>query len=109
MSFSSLVHQIESGLKNDNTEDEIKEAVIKAINLVLSLRSYLDGKVDLTLAKLRRIMCSHYQERTAIKLYHQLSSTVQQPKEKPRKLLICFPDLKQKILFASQETNSELK
>ena len=77
MSFSSLVHQIENGLKNDYTEDGIKEAVIKAINPAISLRSYLEGKVDLTLAKLRRIMRSHYQERTATELYHQLSSTVQ--------------------------------
>ena len=84
MSFSSLVHQIENGLKNDYTEDGIKEAVIKAINPAISLRSYLEGKVDLTLAKLRRIMRSHYQERTATELYHLLSSTVQQPKEKPK-------------------------
>ena len=109
LSFSSLVHQIENGLKNDYTEDEIKEAVIKAINPALSLRSYLEGKVDLTLAKLRRILRSHYQERTATELYHQLSSTVQQPKEKPQEFLIRLLDLKQKILFASQETDSDLK
>ena len=108
LSFSSLVHQIENGLKNDYTEDEIKEAVIKAINPALSLRSYLEGKADLTLAKLRRIMRSHYQERTATEPYHQLSSTVQQPKEKPQEFLIRLLDLKQKILFASQETGSEL-
>ena len=109
LSFSSLVHQIENGLKNDYTEDEIKEAVIKAINPALSLRSYLEGKADLTLAKLRRIMRSHYQDKTATELYHQLSSTVQQPKEKPQEFLIRLLDLKQKVLFASQESYSELK
>ncbi|KAK2564655.1 hypothetical protein P5673_012136 [Acropora cervicornis] len=109
LSFSSLAHQIENCLKNDYTADEIKEAVIKAINPALSLRSYLEGKVDLTLAKLRRIMRSHYQERTATELYHQLSSTVQQPKEKPQEFLIRLLDLKQKVLFASQETDSDLK
>ena len=97
LSFSSLVHQIEHGLKNDYTEDEIKEAVIKAINPALSLRSYLEGKVDLTLAKLRRIMHSRYQERTATELYHQWSSTVQQPKEKPQEFLIRLLYLKQKV------------
>jgi len=109
LSFFSLVHQIENGLKNDYTEDEIKEAIIKATNPALSLTSYLEGKADLTLAKLRRIMRSHYQERTATKLYHQLSSTVQQPKEKPQEFLICLLDLKQKILFASQEIDLEPK
>ena len=71
------MHQIENGLKNDDTEDEIKKTVIKAINPALSLRSYLEGKVDLTMGKLGRIMRSHYQERTATELCHQLSSSVQ--------------------------------
>ena len=75
LSFSSLVHQIENGLKNDYTEDETKEAVIIAINPALSLRSYLEGKADLTLAKLRIIMRSHYQEKTATELYHRVSSS----------------------------------
>ena len=110
LSFSSLVYQIENGLKNDYTKDEIKEAVIKAINPALSLESYLEGKPDLTLAKLRRIMRSHYQEKTATELYHQLSSTVQPPKKKPQEFFIRLLDLKQKILFPSQETDdSELK
>ena len=39
----SLVHQIENGLKNDYAGDEIKEALIKAINPALSLRSYFGG------------------------------------------------------------------
>ena len=53
------MHQIENGLKNDYTQDEIKEAVIRAISPALSLRSYLEGNADLTLAKLRIIMRSH--------------------------------------------------
>ena len=54
-------------------------------------------------------MRSHHQERTATELYHQLSSTLQQPKEKPQEFLIRLLDLKQNILFATQETDSELK
>ena len=54
-------------------------------------------------------MRSHYQEKTATKLYHQLSSTVQQPKEKQQEFLIRLLDLKQKVLFASLESDSELK
>ena len=83
--------------------------MIKAINPALSLRSYLEGKSDLTLAKMRRILRSHYQERTATELYHQLSSTVQKVTEKPQEFLIRLLDLKQKVLFASQESESGLK
>ena len=46
LSFSSLVHQIENGLRNDYTGYEIKEAVIKAINPEISLRSYLGAGVE---------------------------------------------------------------
>ena len=54
-------------------------------------------------------MRSHYQETTASELYHQLSSTLQQPKEKPQEFLIRLLDLKQKVLFASQEIDSDFK
>ena len=102
--FLTSSHQLKNGINNDYTEDEIREAVIKAINLALSPRNSLEGKADLTLAKLRRIIHSHYQERTATELYHQLSSTVQQPNEKSQEFLICLLDLKQKVLFVSQKT-----
>lgn len=88
--------KIENGLKNDYTDDKIEEAVIKAINLALSLRSYLEDKADLALAKLRRIMRWHFQERTSTELYDQLNSTVQQPKKKPQEFLIRVLDLEQK-------------
>ena len=64
--------------------------MIKAINPALSLRSYLEGKADLTLAKLQRILLSHYQEKTATQLYHQLSSTVQKSSEKPQDFFDSF-------------------
>ena len=66
--------------------------MIKAINPALSLRSYLEGKADLTLAKLRRILRSHYQEKTATELYHQLSSTVQKSSEKPQDFFYSFAE-----------------
>lgn len=109
LSFTSLVHRIENGLKNDYTEDETEGTFTKAINPALTLRRYLEDKTDLTLAKLRRIMHSHYEERTTTELYHQLSATVQQPKVKLQWFLNCLLNLKQKILLASQETDSELK
>lgn len=104
LSFS--IHQIEHGLKNDSKEDEIKEAVIKALSPALSLRSCQEGKVDLTLAKLRRTLHSHYQAKTKTELYHKRSSTMQKPTQDFLNRLL---DLKQKVLFVSQESESGLK
>lgn len=107
--FSSLARQIEHGLVKGFPETEIVDAVIRAIVPGMQLRSYLEGKGDLTLPTLRRILRCHYQEKSATELYKRLSSEVQSIKETPQSFLIRALDLRQKILFASQESESGLR
>lgn len=68
LSFFSLARQIESGLNKGYLEQDIMDSVIRAITPGLQLRSYLEGKADLTLPTLRRILRSHYQEKNATEL-----------------------------------------
>ena len=63
--YLSLNHQIESGLKQKYPEDEIVDAVIRAISPHTSLRSYIETMPDLGLFKLRKILRIHYCEKTA--------------------------------------------
>lgn len=63
----------------------------------------------MTLPMLRRILRSHYQEKNATEFYKQLTAESQRPKETPQSFLIRVLDLRQKILFASQEDESGLK
>lgn len=109
LTFSSLAHQIENGLSRGYPECEMCDAVIRAISPGLQLRSYLEGKPNLTLPTLRRILRSHFQERSATELYKQLTSECQGNKETPQNFLMRALDLRQKILFASQEAESGLK
>lgn len=109
LSFSSLAHQIEQVISKGFPEPEIVDAVIRAIAPGLQLRSYLEGKPHLTLPTLRRILRFHYQEKCATELYKQLTSEVQSSKESPQNFVIRALDLRQKILFASQEADSALK
>ena len=109
LTFSSLARQIEHGLSKGFPELEIVDAVIRAISPGMQLRSYLEGKMNLTLATLRRILRSHYQEKSATELYKHLTSEAQGIKETPQNFLIRTFDLRQKILFASQEAESGLK
>lgn len=69
LNFSSLAHQIEQGISKEVPELEIIDAVIWAIAPGLQLRSYLEGKTNLTLPTLRRILRFHYQEKGATELY----------------------------------------
>lgn len=109
LTFSSLAHQIETGLNKKVPEYEIVHAVIKSIAPGMQLRSYLEGKADLTLPVLRRILRSHYQEKGATELYKQLTAEVQNGKETPQNFLFRVLDLRQKIIFASQEAESGLR
>lgn len=109
LTFSSLARQIEHGLSKGFPELEIVDAVIRSISPSMQLRSYLEGKANLTLPTLRRILRSHYQEKSATDLYKHLTSEVQGIKETPQNFLIRTFDLRQKILFASQEAESGLK
>ncbi len=109
LTSSSLAHQIEHGLSRGVSELEIVDAVIRAIAPGMQLRSYLEGKPNLTLPVLRRILRAHCQERGATELYKQLTSEAQSSKDTPQSFLVRCLDLRQKILFASQEVESNLK
>lgn len=109
LSFSSLEHQIESGLRKGYPGEEIMEAVIRAVNPGLKLRSYLEGKTDLTLATLRQILRAHYAEKDATVLYQQLSKAAQGPGETALDFLVRVLDLRQKVLFASERAQSGLR
>lgn len=84
LTFSSLAHQIETGLNRGYPEIKIVDAVIRAIYPGSQLRSYLEGKPHLTLPTLRRILRSHFQEKSTTDLYKQLASEAQNSKEIPR-------------------------
>ena len=93
--FSSLAHQIENAKKKNYSDQEICEATIKAISPGLNLRSYLEGKTDLTIPQLRRILGAHFSE---------LSNTVQHSSESVQNFFVRFMDMRQKVIFASQES-----
>lgn len=106
LSFSSLEHQIENGLRKGYPDVEIVEAVIRSVSAGLKLRSYLEGKTDLTLATLRKILGAHYAEKDATVLYQQLTEAVQGPYETSLDFLVRVLDLRQKVLFASERAQS---
>lgn len=107
LTFVSLMHQIDSGLKRGYKESEIVDAVIRAISPHSSLRSYVETLSDLSLAKLRRILRVHYREKAASEVYQQLATVCQQSNESPQQFLLRALDLRNKVNFASQESDSE--
>lgn len=76
LSFTSLNNQIESGIKKGYSEDEIIEAVIKAVSPGLHLRDLLEGKQDLTLPTLKIILRGHYKVDSSSDLLHRSKSII---------------------------------
>lgn len=107
LSFVSLTHQIDSGLKREYQEPEIVDAVIRAISPHSSFRSYVETSNDLSLAKLRKIIHVHYREKSLSELYHQLTTTFQEAKESPQQFLMRALDLRNKVTFASLEADCD--
>ena len=109
LSYTSLVRQIEAGVDQGFTEEEVRDGVIRAISPGMVLRSYLETFSDLTLNRLRKIIRSHYGVKDTTEMYQNLASLCQGPKESPQAFLIRALELRQKILFASDEDTSVLK
>ena len=109
LTFSSLAYQIESGVKKKYTEDELCEEVVRAVSPDLQLRSFLEGKADLTLQSLRRILRAHFQEQDPTTLFNSLSNSSQQSTETALDFVIRLMNLRQKILFVSKEVDNRFE
>lgn len=107
LSFTNLMHQIESGLRKGHGESEVIEAVIRAISPGLKLRDMLEIKTDLTLPQLKTILKGHYNEDDTSDLYQKLISISQEPKESAQDFLFRAIELKDRLLFASKGRESE--
>ena len=68
---------MDSGLKRGFKENEIVDAVIRALSPHSSLRSYVETLSDLSLSKLWRILFVHYRKKAASEVYQQLATVCQ--------------------------------
>lgn len=108
LTFTSLANQIEAAQAKGYRDGDIVQGVIRAIVPGSSLRSYLEGRVGVTLPSLRRLLRCHYLEKDATDLYKELAQLAQDPKESSQAFLLRALDLRQKVIFASQESESGL-
>ena len=94
LSYVSLICQIEAGIDKGYTEKEVIQTVINSISQGLSIRSYFEGSHDsLSLAHVREVLRSHFQEGNATELYQQLLIMSQDPKEDVLSYLIRCMDM----------------
>ena len=102
-----MSHQIDAGLKAGYKENEIIDAVIRAVSPSLQLRSYLEMIQDLTLTRLRLIMKAHFKQKSGTALYQELSNLRQETSETPQDFLLRA--MRQQIMFVSSASDSPIK
>ena len=109
ISLSNLNKQIESGLVKGYSERDVVDGVIQAISPALHLKSYLESKKCLSLEELRKILQSHYCEKTPTEAYQELSNIVQGKNESALNFLMRCLKLREQIIVSSQEQNAAIK
>ena len=77
-----------------------------SISTTLPLRSYLEGWEQLSLSS-RKILRSHYEEKSATELYTNLTNSTE-GKEEPQDFLLKLLNVKQNILFVLKEEGAEV-
>lgn len=107
LTYGNLVYQIEAGLKDGHSESAIVDEIIRSV-CPGDLRNYLERKTKLSLSTLRQILHAHCKERDATELYHELSTATQGKDEDAYAFVLRALDIKQKILSASMDPDSQI-
>lgn len=108
ISYNSVCRQIEEGLKENFTESEIVRGVLKIIKAG-SFKDMLVNKDDMTVAGLKGFLQSHLGERSSTELFQELICAKQRENETTQQFLYRIIGLKQRVLFESKKTDSEIK
>jgi hypothetical protein len=103
LSYISLIHQIEAGMKQNYPDSEIVSAVIRALQPGMRLRTVLETLPNLEIPRLRLMLRSHYSEKGAAELFQSLTNSIQHPEEEADEFLIRVYETRQKLLFAKRE------
>jgi len=104
ISYLNFMRQVTTAVSKGHLDSEIVDSVICAIHPSVRLRGYLEGRENLKLPTLQKIIRTFYGEKSSTELYQSLCNLTQEKRESPRDFLYRALELKQKILFASKET-----
>lgn len=106
MSYSNICKQIDDGLKEKFPESEIIRTVLK-LTKPGSFKDMLTNKEDLSIDELKRFLRSHLRDKASTELFQELSNARQQDKETPQQFMYRLMGLKQRVLFASQQGDTD--
>ena len=108
ISYSNISKQIDLGLKEKHTEGEIARAVFRIIKPG-NFKDMLSSKDEMTTTELKSFLQSHIGEKSSTELFQEVMNAKQHEHETPQQFLYRTMGLKQKVIFTSRETDSDIK
>ena len=109
LGYQPLPSQIEGGLQKQYSGGEVVNAVVRAVQPGLPLRCYLESVPNITMARLRKILGTHYHGKSATEVYQTLANLTQLPKEDPQSFLIRALTIRQGQAVTSHMMKSQFK
>lgn len=108
ISYNSVCRQMEEGLKENFSDQEIVRGVLRIIKPG-DFKDMLMNKEDVTIAELKGFLQSHLGEKSSTELFQELMCAKQDEHETPQQFLYRVIGLKQRILFTSRQAETEIK
>lgn len=106
--YNSLCKQIDEGIRTNYTESEIIQAVLRIVKPG-QFKEMLINKDYLTVTELKSFLQSHMSERSSSELFQELMSTRHRENETPQQFLYRVIGLKQKVIFASKQSHTNIE
>lgn len=108
ISYNNVCKQMEDGISEGFSDSEVVRGVLKIIRPGI-FKEMLINKDDITVAELKGFLQTHLREKNSTELFQELMCTKQEENETPQQFLYRVIGLKQRILFTSKLTDTDIK
>ncbi|CAL9690927.1 unnamed protein product [Knipowitschia caucasica] len=108
ISYSSISKQMDRGVKENHTENEVVQAVLRIIKPGI-FKEMLTRKEEMSVAELKSFLQSHLGEKSTTELFQGLITAKQNEHETPQQFLYRMMGLKQKLIFISKQSDCDIR
>ena len=109
INYINLCSQIKDAKSRGYVDDEISQAVRRAVAPGLELRTILDAQCDMPLETVLQFVRGFLQEKTASELYKDLHNMYQSENEDPQSFVLRAMGIREKIMKASESDTEAIK
>lgn len=108
LSYHNICRQIDEGSAQRFSESEVIRAVLRIIKPG-TFKNMLLAKDILSVTELKRFLRAHLKDQSSSELFQELSNAKQADKETPQQFVYRLMGLRERVLLAAQQTDSDFQ